>query len=416
MTFTGNSVKSIRKQDLINSKVPSIGFKKTVFAHQASAGETGINLYALKKPSTSYMPVFNQPLVAELVNANLYTFAKNLTLTSSVRGPLIQGMSYTVNSNSYISFTASFGTALANEIFVGVIDPVARTGNLMADAEVIVASGTLAPGSTDISVGKSFKTNMYPTTNIGAVMLILAGVVQSRNSGNASVGGDGNYYELDNGFGECALLKLNSAVGISTKYIVISTATTVIRPDGSLMDEIEKQQGTIDAMIPTLAALAGVSVTNFYATPTQPQLKQFGDRFLSLGERVYANAGSSIALVVNSYQNLCSLILNPGVWDVSGNTALSLTALGAMSTIESSISTSSGAVDSKNNGGYSQFAPNWSGLVSLYSSVCVRRIVVSVGSTQPIYLIGRINSISGGAGNWLTDSLITATRVGIQNI
>ena len=79
MTFTGNSVKSIRKQDLINSKVPSIGFKKTVFAHQASAGETGINLYALKKPSTSYMPVFNQPLVAELVNANLYTFAKNVT-------------------------------------------------------------------------------------------------------------------------------------------------------------------------------------------------------------------------------------------------------------------------------------------------------------------------------------------------
>jgi hypothetical protein len=49
------------------------------------------------------------------------------------------------------------------------------------------------------------------------------------------------------------------------------------RPDGSMMAAIERVQGQVDQMIPTLAAVAGVDETEFQAAPNSVDLKQFGD-------------------------------------------------------------------------------------------------------------------------------------------
>jgi len=282
MSLTGKSAISLAKEDLINQKNPAVGFKKVVFAHQAQAGESGINLAALSVPSSYSSAGFVQADYEEIVRASLLFYRKNLTLISTSRGVLLDYDSYTVSSNTQITFSDSFGESLEDEIFIGIIDPVVKTGNLIADAEFILETGTLDADQTDIPIGKSFSTNLNPTKQMGAVMVIVGGITQFRNVGNATAAptADGNYEEVDNGAGRSTLIRMNESSTSDRVYHVVSTATTVIRPDGSMMDELEKQNGVIDKLVETTAVLAGVPETDFQASPTQPQLKQFGDRLL----------------------------------------------------------------------------------------------------------------------------------------
>jgi hypothetical protein len=282
MSTTGKSSISLKKADLLNQKNPAMSVRKLVFAHKAAAGESGINLSALTTPVEYSSKGFVQPSYEELQRANLLFHRKNLRLISTARGQLVDYDSYEVSSNLQINFTDSFGTSQADEIFIGFIEPVVTTGNLVADVEFILQTGTITAGEADVNVGKSFVTNLNPNHQMGAVMFIIDGAVKRRNVGNATAApsAPGDYEEVDNGGGNCTLLRLNNTSGSDQDYIVVSTATTVVRPDGSVLDEIEKQQGTIDKLVETTASLAGVPEGNFQVTPTQPQLKQFGDRLV----------------------------------------------------------------------------------------------------------------------------------------
>ena len=135
---------------------------------------------------------------------------------------------------------------------------------------------------------------------MGAVMVVIDGDPQFRNVGNATAApsADGDYEEVDNGAGRSSLIRMNSTSGSDRSFHVISTATTVIRPDGSVMDEIEKQNGIIDKLVETTAVLAGVPETDFQSAPTQPQLKQFGDRLVQAESDIASN-DAELAVITN---------------------------------------------------------------------------------------------------------------------
>lgn len=285
MSVTGKNTLSLRKKDVINQKTPAIGFKKTMFAHKATAGDTGIALGALVTPTE--MAGFTNPTAGEIQAAQLYFYRKNFTLISSLRGPLMDYLSYNVASSSQINFNGF--TAEEGEIFIGVIDYNARTGLQMVDASTIVASGTLAIGSTDFNVGQVFQTNKFQSQQIGAVLVFRNGVQQFRNTGNSSTTLDGNYYEVDNGSGSSQVIRFNNApVSQSDSILVVSNGAVAYSPDGSALQAIETLAGQIDAMVPTLAGLAGVPQTDFQAAPNNADLKSFGDTVLDQGNRIIA--------------------------------------------------------------------------------------------------------------------------------
>lgn len=282
MSVTGKSIKSYRKADLQNDKSLQV-VKSFRFAHKASAGDSGFSIYALNVPTEMTSLGFSQPSANDISKANLLFYKNNLSIVSSARGQLNLEYDYVVTSTG-ISFTDLFGTALDGEIFVCTLNSVATTGNLVADTTFICETGTLLANSVSIPVGQSFKVNQNPTKQLGAVMLFIDGQLVYRNVGNAAANpsADGNYEEVDNGYGDCTLLEMNVSSGVDRTYVVISSWLSVVKPDGSVVETINKQQATIDKVVETLAVVAGVPETDFQAAPTQPQLNQFGDRLIAL--------------------------------------------------------------------------------------------------------------------------------------
>jgi len=78
MSLTGKNTLSIRKQEVKEQRSIAIGFKKVVFAHKATAGDTGFSLSSLTSPG-SFMPTHVNPNVSELAQVNLNLYQKNLT-------------------------------------------------------------------------------------------------------------------------------------------------------------------------------------------------------------------------------------------------------------------------------------------------------------------------------------------------
>jgi hypothetical protein len=277
MSVTGTGSLSLRKIDLEGSKPIAIAFKKLVFAHQATAGETGITLTALSTPSQMSSTGFVQPTAAELASAQILYFRKNLKIISSVRGELMDYLSYSCASNSRINFVGF--TALANEIFIGIIDHSPSTGLQVVDAAPLVSTGTLTAGTQDFNTGSAFEVNKYPTQQIGNVIVYVDGVQQFRNSGNAvaSPSADGNYQEIDNGSGLGAIIRFNTTEVYDRSILVVSNGLLVNRPSDSRDQALESLAGQVDKIVPVLAAAAGVSTTTFQASPNNVDIKTFGD-------------------------------------------------------------------------------------------------------------------------------------------
>lgn len=276
MSITGKGLLSLRRKDIKEQKSIATGFKKIQFAHKATAGATGFNLASLTLPSE--MVGFTNPSPAELAEAQLFFYRKNLTLVSSLRGVLMDYLSYNVNSSqiTFIGFTAEEG-----EIFTGIIDHNARTGVNMVDAAPLVATGDLAIGATDFNVGQLFEINKYSSSQVGAVIVYRNGVQQFRNTGNSSTVLDGNYYEVNNGSGTGQVIRFNTAPTSQTDSIlVVSNGLMAYNPDGSALQMIENLSGKIDSMVPTLAAVAGVPESTFGGI-SNVDLKSFGDSFLN---------------------------------------------------------------------------------------------------------------------------------------
>jgi hypothetical protein len=106
---------------------------------------------------------------------------------------------------------------------------------------------------------------------------------QFRNTNNSAITLDGNYYEVNNGSGTGQVIRFNNAPsGQDDSILVVSNGLLAYNPDGSALQQIEVLAGKIDAMVPTLADLAGVPETNFQAIPSNVDLKSFGDTVLAI--------------------------------------------------------------------------------------------------------------------------------------
>lgn len=278
---TNTGFKTIVRKDYENQKTPAFAFKRLRFLHEAVGGESGFNLSALTLPTLT--TGFTNPSVSDLAGAKLLFNKSNLSLRTSQKASLLQDIDYKVTSNDrieFIGFTADVG-----EIFEGVIENKASTGFQVIDGSSINASGTLTATNVDFNVGAAFTTNENPTEQVGAVTVFLDGVLQFRNSSNAtaSPSADGNYQEVDGGAGLAQIIRFNEADPNNDRDVqILSTKGWAERPSDSQRQLIESQQTTIDNLVETTALLAGVPETNFQGAPTQPDLKQFGDRVLTL--------------------------------------------------------------------------------------------------------------------------------------
>ncbi len=277
MSNTGKTSTYIRKSSAKESTTPNTGFKKTRFLHEASEGDTLIQLSSLTTPTG--VVGYSAPNVSELTQTNLMQWTQNVSLTSSLRGLLIQNLAYVISGASTIKllFDAEDG-----EIFECVIDHNARTGLTMVDAAPLVVSGVLAAGDTDFNVGMPYQVGAYPSAKRGVVQVEIDGQPVYRTDGNAAfgVGIEGDYYEVHSGGGLGQLLRFQPDLSNDRFIMVTSVGALVEKPNGSIMAAVETVQGQIDAMIPTLAALAEVDETDFQAAPNNTDLKSFGDRVL----------------------------------------------------------------------------------------------------------------------------------------
>lgn len=279
--ISGSGNMSLRKVDLENQRIPAVGFQKTVFAHKATAGQSSINLTSLTLPPEMSANGFTNPSTATLQAANLLFYRKNLILTSSLRGRLVDQLSYSVATSTSISFLGF--TAAEGEIFTGQIDYVATGSARVVGASITPASGTIAIGTTDFNTGTPFKVGQNSSSQVGAVLFFVDGVLQTRNTGNSSTTLDGNYYEVDAGGGLGVILRLNQAATQTLNVLVISNGILYERPDGSMLATIENVNGQLQNMAAYVAAATGQTPTTVLgAAPSNVDLKAFGDRVFAL--------------------------------------------------------------------------------------------------------------------------------------
>ena len=314
MSVTGTGSLSLRKVDLEGSKPIAIAFKKLVFATQATAGDTGITLTALTTPTQMSSTGFVQPTAAELASAQILYFRKNLKIISSVRGELMDFLSYSCASNSRINFNGF--TALANEIFIGIIDHSPSTGLNVVDAAPLVSTGTLTAGLQDYNTSTAFEVNKYPTVQLGNVLVYVDGVLQHRNTGNVTAvpSADGNYQEIDNGSGLGTVIRFNTITAYNRNIIVVSNGLLVNRPNDSRDQALESLAGQIDKMIPDLAAATGNPTTTYQGAPNNVDIKSFGDSVNKLQRyRIVSTATTAVGpvdlLAVDTTSGVVSITL-----------------------------------------------------------------------------------------------------------
>ena len=276
MSITGKNGIFYSKKDLQSQKTPAIGFKKIKAMHEAVAGDTIIDLNALTLPSIT--PGFVNPSASDIAAARLIFNEKNLTVVSSLSG-VLDWDSYSIPSNTTIRLKEA---AEDKELFSIVIDPVVKTGLKTVDANPVVVTGELAIAATEFIVGSPFDVNKYNTQQQGSILVFLDGQLVARNVANAvnAPGADGDYHEVDNGGGIGTIIRFNNSSGSVRSVMVISNGLAFTSPDDSYQAVTESIASQVDAMIPTLAALAGVPTTDFQSGANYQDLAAFGNRML----------------------------------------------------------------------------------------------------------------------------------------
>jgi len=287
---------SIRKSDVKTQKSLGNVPQKLVFAQQCTLGDSGFNLASLTTP-TAAMPSFTNPSAYELASAKVYVNQKSLLLISSVRGPLIYKAQYTVDTNTQITFLD--WTAEDTEFIIGMLD-TQKEGKYFIDATQFVYTATLTAGLAEVFCG-AYPLNMFPTEQVGAVMVFVDGVQQFRNSGNApaSPTADGNYQETG------ASIKFNTTYANDAAVLIVSTGLLVNTPSDSRDAALDLLSGQMDIVIADLALATGNPVSRYQVNPNKPDLTAFGDRLRALEENVYVattsgNCSSKDVILANT--------------------------------------------------------------------------------------------------------------------
>lgn len=132
----------------------------------------------------------------------------------------------------------------------------------------------------------------------------------------------------------------------------------------------------------------------------------------NIGEYMSAktSGGTNVSPAASgSYVNIATIILTPGDWDVSGGASLNVGSLSAMTFGVVSISTTTTGQDSADadSAFQTEGATNSNGFSYL---VGPRRVVVATGTTQQVWLTGRLGYTTVGTASWDATSKIWARR------
>lgn len=264
------------------------------FAHESAGGETSIDLDALVTPTSINTGIIN-PVGGQLAAINLKNNSNSIIIISSDKGTLQQGSWQISNSGRQIQLAF---TTEPNEIFTVQVRTTQATANVV-DADAFAITGTLFAGDVDIPLGQVFTLNANPTEQIGEVILTIDGVEQLRNMNNAVADplADGNYQEVESGSNQMNLLRLNESFPVDVAYSVKSNGLIVnAEPNNSHTQAYESLGGQLDALIPTVADLAGVPESNFQAAPNSVDLKAFSDRVYENKDNIESNDADILAL------------------------------------------------------------------------------------------------------------------------
>jgi hypothetical protein len=295
--------KSIKKISSTPEKLGNIGYKSIEFYHKATLGDSEIDLAGLVMPTAVQSTGFLNPPVSRLVAANLKYSRSNLILKSDARGIWVDRVHYNILSNGRIKLLR---TALTDEVFHGVIQGSVRQQVEGLDMQSLSIAGTLAEGATVFNIGKLYKTNINPLTQLGEILVFRGNQLSLmlRNAGNASanVSADGNYCEVDSGNGYGSTIEFNDAGAAGGENIVVvSTGRLLERPNSSLLQEIESIAGTLDTIVPYIEELMDLEAGSLKPTPSNADLKAFGDTVLDLKGK-YDSARKVSDLTKTKYQ------------------------------------------------------------------------------------------------------------------
>lgn len=298
---------SLSKKDLAKSRISPVGYRNVVFYHKATAAQSTINLMALTLPSAE-MPTVVQATTEELGSARLIVNKKNLKLTSSMKGDLIQGLDYIVADSTTILLIGPYETigAEVDEIFVGTIVQAPVSDLVVASSKNVVRSYTLPVGQNLLNLAHEYRVNEYPSENIGIIKIFINGVLAFRNTGNSSITLDRDYYEIDSGTSSGSTVYINVApVGIANEIIVDYGVQAIT--DFNAIGAIESLSGSVKKIADDLAVIAGTTPGDYLnANPSDVERRGFGDQVLDHEVRIDA-AEATITVLDSKYDTTQNL-------------------------------------------------------------------------------------------------------------
>lgn len=280
MGLRGKNTKSIKVKDVQSSRRIVSGIKSVKFYHQATEGQTIIDITNLTTPSG-----VSNPLPSTLSQMKMKSFSENLILTSSSKKKLMEGstLAYTVLSETSIklNFEAEQG-----EIFEGSFFNHQINGTVIADVRTPGDTGDLLEDQRDFNLGEAIPigddlNNQWP------IQVFRNDKPMYRNDGNAEFIGDdsiGNYQMVDSGDGNTQIIRFNIPGDVDNEPIAwASQGALGERPNLSVLQQVDALNGILEKIADDVLEEFGYDITepNRYAgVPTNIDLKTFGDRVL----------------------------------------------------------------------------------------------------------------------------------------
>jgi hypothetical protein len=268
---------SLSKKDLTKSRIPPVASRNVIFYHKATLGDLSINLLALSMPSAE-MPTATQATNSEISGAQLIINKKNLDLTSSSKGKLIQDLDYIVIDSYTISLTGPYiGIgAEVDEIFVGIINSAPVSDLVVASAKSVDKTYELAIGSTILNLGREYKVGENPSEDVGSIKVFVNGILALRGI---------DYNEVDSGNGYGTTIQF-AVAPVGTSHQVAVDFGVMSITDNNAIGAIENLAGSIKKIADDLAVVAGTAANDYYsASPSEVERRTFGDTVLSLNSK-----------------------------------------------------------------------------------------------------------------------------------
>ncbi len=259
--ITGQEDISYRAEDLVDST--ELGTSALIFAHEASGGESSIDLTAITTPAVLSANGFTNPSPAEIAAARLLFYRKNLRLYSSVRGRMHDYDAYVVSTSTVISFVGF--TLLPGEIIKGEVSETQRTGTVLADLREFRTTYFLPAGQTVVPLGVTYRVNANSAMQGSSVRVYQDGIriVRNENNAAASPSANGNYQEIDAGSGYGNSIELNVPAGINGSVIDVDFGVFTTEGSVELFSSLERLAGICYGMASDLALATGNPVSNY---------------------------------------------------------------------------------------------------------------------------------------------------------